>query len=201
MPRPSSRPADACGPWRDPPSRASQRNPRRRVRVPPSLLGGNARGQPVLPRRRQEAGEASAPVHRARERDPGVAPGEAAPDQLGRPIGRQAAFSELDFGTYVARDLLKLPVNGCRAVMVRTPRWKYVHFDGFPPQLFDLESDPQELHDLGRDLAHAAVREEMKSRIFVWMRGRKNRVAMTDAEVDARFEARRKPGAQLIGRW
>jgi hypothetical protein len=26
-------------------------------------------------------------------------------------------------------------------------------------------------------------------------------VAMTDAELDARFEARRKPGAQLIGRW
>ena len=44
-------------------------------------------------------------------------------------------------------------------------------------------------------------RDEMKARLFVWMRGRKNRVAMTDDEINQRFEARRKPGAQLIGRW
>ena len=85
--------------------------------------------------------------------------------------------------------------------MVRTDRWKYVHFDGFPAQLFDMKNDPQELHDLGRDDTHAAVRDEMKARLFVWMRGRKNRVAMTDDEINQRFEARRKPGAQLIGRW
>jgi arylsulfatase A-like enzyme len=119
----------------------------------------------------------------------------------GRPTGRDAVFSELDYATYAARDILNRPVDGCRAVMVRTTRWKYVHYDGFPPQLFDLQSDPQEFRDLGRDAAHAKVREEMKARIFDWMRSRKNRVAMTDAELDARFEARRKPGAQLIGRW
>jgi arylsulfatase A-like enzyme len=119
----------------------------------------------------------------------------------GKPVGRQAVFSELDYATYQARDFLGLPTNACRAVMVRTHRWKYVHFDGFPAQLFDLQSDPNELRDLGRDPLHGPVREEMKARIFVWMRGRKNRVAMTDAEIDARFDARRKPGAQLIGRW
>jgi arylsulfatase A-like enzyme len=119
----------------------------------------------------------------------------------GGAIGRDAVFSELDYATYTARDILKRPVDGCRAVMVRTARLKYVHYDGFAPQLFDLESDPQELRDLGRDPAHAAVRDEMKGRIFDWMRSRRNRVAMSDAEIDARFEARRKPGAQLIGRW
>jgi arylsulfatase A-like enzyme len=118
----------------------------------------------------------------------------------GKSIGRQAIFSELDYATYLARDVLGLPVNACRAVMVRTDRWKYVHFDGFPPQLFDLKADPLELNDLGRDAIHGAVRDEMKARLFVWMRGRKNRVAMSDAEINARFEARRKPGP-LIGRW
>ena len=119
----------------------------------------------------------------------------------GRPTGREAVFSELDYATYVARDLLKRPVDGCRAVMVRTERWKYVHYDGFAPQLFDLQADPQEFRDLGRDPAHARIREQMHSRIFDWMRSRKNRVAMTDAEINARFEARRKPGEQRIGRW
>ncbi|MFM9970998.1 MAG: alkaline phosphatase family protein [Burkholderiales bacterium] len=119
----------------------------------------------------------------------------------GKPVGREAAFSELDYATYVARDILGRGVNDCRAVMVRTPRWKYVHFDGYGPQLFDLENDPQELRDLGSDAAHATVRAEMKERIFQWMRQRKNRVAMDDDSVNERFEARRKPGSALIGRW
>ena len=119
----------------------------------------------------------------------------------GRPIGRDAVFSELDYATYVARDILGRGVRECRAVMVRTARWKYVHYDGYAPQLFDLEADPGEFRDLGTDADHAAVRSEMKERIFAWMRGRKNRVAMTDEELDARFEDRRKPGSPLIGRW
>lgn len=119
----------------------------------------------------------------------------------GKTVGREVAFSELDYATYVARDILGRGVNDCRAVMARTARWKYVHFDGYTPQLFDMESDPQELHDLGCDPALAAVRAEMKERIFDWMRHRKNRIAMSDVEVNERFEARRKPGTALIGRW
>ena len=32
--------------------------------------------------------------------------------------------------------------------MVRWDRWKYVHYVGYQPQLFDLEADPTEQHDL-----------------------------------------------------
>ena len=39
--------------------------------------------------------------------------------------------------------------------MLRTLRHKYVNYVGAPPQLFDLEADPEELTDLGRDPAHA----------------------------------------------
>ncbi|HET6521752.1 MAG TPA: sulfatase-like hydrolase/transferase, partial [Geminicoccaceae bacterium] len=42
--------------------------------------------------------------------------------------------------------------------MVRVGRWKYVHYVGHPPQLFDLEADPGEADDLGRDPRHAEVR-------------------------------------------
>ena len=41
--------------------------------------------------------------------------------------------------------------------MIRMGKWKYVHYVGHPPQLFDLEADPEEADDLGRDPAHAGV--------------------------------------------
>ncbi len=37
------------------------------------------------------------------------------------------------------------------AFMIRKGAFKYVHYVGMPPQLFDLEADPQETRDLGTD--------------------------------------------------
>jgi choline-sulfatase len=42
--------------------------------------------------------------------------------------------------------------------MVRTARYKYVHYVGYPCQLFDLDVDPEETRDLGTDPAHADLR-------------------------------------------
>ena len=41
------------------------------------------------------------------------------------------------------------------AFMLRQGMWKYVHFVGMPPELFDLENDPEEMHDLGQELAQS----------------------------------------------
>lgn len=41
--------------------------------------------------------------------------------------------------------------------MLRQGRFKYIHYAGFAPELFDLESDPEELVDLAGSLAHAAT--------------------------------------------
>jgi len=41
------------------------------------------------------------------------------------------------------------------AFMIRTGRWKYIHYVGMPPMLFDVVADPGERHDLGRDARHA----------------------------------------------
>ena len=52
--------------------------------------------------------------------------------------------------------------------MIRSDRWKlWVHADAeaLPPALFDLENDPGELHDLGEDPAHAAVRDRLLDRV------------------------------------
>ena len=47
--------------------------------------------------------------------------------------------------------------------MIRNGKWKYVYFVQYPdrPELFDLESDPEELNDLGTDKAFSNERERM----------------------------------------
>jgi choline-sulfatase len=45
--------------------------------------------------------------------------------------------------------------------MLRKGCWKYHYYVGFPPELFDLESDPEELTDLAGDPAYAPVLASM----------------------------------------
>lgn len=49
---------------------------------------------------------------------------------------------------------------------VRQGRYKYIHYEGYPPQLFDLAEDPEEISDLVCDPAHAAVAERLRARVF-----------------------------------
>jgi arylsulfatase A-like enzyme len=47
-------------------------------------------------------------------------------------------------------------------VVICEGRWKYHYHVRFRPELFDLEADPQELHDLSQDRAHAEILREME---------------------------------------
>ena len=47
--------------------------------------------------------------------------------------------------------------------MIRHGNYKYIHYAGLPPMLFDLKSDPHERKDLGRDAAYASVIAECES--------------------------------------
>lgn len=49
--------------------------------------------------------------------------------------------------------------------MARVGKWKYVHYVGYPPQLFDLEADPFEDHDLGASPEHAEVRAMCEAKL------------------------------------
>jgi hypothetical protein len=51
---------------------------------------------------------------------------------------RDAVFSEADYAYRQARWTLGRAPDECRGTMVRTERWKYVDWQGFGPQLFDL---------------------------------------------------------------
>ena len=43
------------------------------------------------------------------------------------------------------------------AYMIRHGRYKYIHYTGLPPMLFDLETDPWERNDLGRDPQYGTI--------------------------------------------
>lgn len=52
------------------------------------------------------------------------------------------------------------------AFAIRHGRYKYVHYVKYQPQLFDLERDPEEMHDLSSDPAHAKVLEECRAALY-----------------------------------
>lgn len=113
---------------------------------------------------------------------------------------RDAAFCELDYGFRRARLTLGRGVRECRAQMVRTAQWKYVHWEGFRPQLFDLAADPRELSDLGADPRFSAERAALRERLFDWLSTRARRTTVSDALVEARTDAHRRHGID-IGIW
>lgn len=106
------------------------------------------------------------------------------------PAWREYAISEYDYAFQApARERLGQPIDRCRMTMVRSERWKYLAYDGFRAQLFDLDNDPQELNDLGADPAYAAVREQHAGYLFDWLRGLKRRTTISHQEVDRRAES------------
>ena len=115
-------------------------------------------------------------------------------------VWRDAAFSELDYAFRPARQTLGLAPHEARAFMVRTADWKYVYYEHFRPQLFDLRADPDEFHDLGVSPAHAAVRAELHERLFTWLRTRRTRTTIADTTIAQHTATARRRGV-LIGVW
>ncbi len=49
--------------------------------------------------------------------------------------------------------------------MIRRGRYKYIHYVGYRPELYDLEEDPEELVNLGYDPAFAGLLHEMENEL------------------------------------
>jgi choline-sulfatase len=54
--------------------------------------------------------------------------------------------------------------------MIRAGQWKYTYWLHDTPELYDLESDPEELHNLAQDAGHAAVAAELRDQLLAWHR-------------------------------
>jgi len=69
------------------------------------------------------------------------------------------------------------------AFMIRHGKYKYIHYVDYPNQLFNLESDPEELVDLASDSDYAKVLDECRKKLY----------AICDPEeVDKRARARQE---------
>jgi len=116
------------------------------------------------------------------------------------PGWRDFAYSELDYSYRQARLTLGKGVHECRAFSLRSERWRYVYWLGEPDQLFDLQADPNELCDLGRDLSTEGVREELRARLLDFLARRKHRTTVTDESVERGTGAYKKAGV-FFGQW
>lgn len=76
------------------------------------------------------------------------------------------------------------------AFMIRHRQYKYVYYVDYPPQLFDLAADPEEIHDLADDPSYAAVLADCHRRLC----------AMCDPDdVDRKVRARQAELLQANG--
>jgi choline-sulfatase len=75
------------------------------------------------------------------------------------------------------------------AFMIRHGRYKYIHYIGYPAQLFDLQTDPEELTDLAALPQYQAALGECRQRLY----------AICDPEaVDSKAKARQ---AELLAEY
>jgi len=50
-------------------------------------------------------------------------------------------------------------------LMIRNGKWKYTHYVGERPELYDLESDPFETTDLGESLGHKSILQDCEAKL------------------------------------
>jgi arylsulfatase A-like enzyme len=135
------------------------------------------------------------PSHRVEGRS--LAPllrGEATPEW------RSHVYSELDYGFREARVLRGKTPQQARAFSIRDARWRYVYWLDEPEQLFDLQADPDEMHDLGRETTHEAQRQTMRDTLMDFLARRKHRTTVSDEFIASRTATHKKAGV-YFGQW
>nr|WP_299375275.1 alkaline phosphatase family protein [uncultured Tateyamaria sp.] len=113
---------------------------------------------------------------------------------------RDVVVSEYDYSTRDARRDVGVDERDARLVMLFDGRWKYIHVEAMRPMLFDLEIDPDELHDLGGDPDHADRVAQMQARHFEWTRQHHTRITRSSATIEQMTDEREPPGI-VIGYW
>ncbi|MEO1398323.1 MAG: sulfatase-like hydrolase/transferase [Pseudomonadota bacterium] len=99
---------------------------------------------------------------------------------------RTYAISEFDYSATPQAVRLDLEPRDARLFMVFDGRYKLMHAEGgFRPMLFDLETDPQEFHDLAKGEAHEAEIERLYGYLAQWGRRLSQRVTKSEDDIKA----------------
>jgi arylsulfatase A-like enzyme len=113
---------------------------------------------------------------------------------------RRFAISEYDYALQPFAAKLGILPRDAQLFMVADKRWKLVHAPQFRPMLYDLESDPNELRDLGADPAFEGERQRLMSVLNAWGLRLSQRTTRSEAQMlAARGKSQRK--GILIGVW
>jgi len=90
---------------------------------------------------------------------------EALPGVDGRSLGPALRSESTDWPDETFSE--HHPSQGVPAArMVRSGPWKLTHFEGYRPQLFNIEDDPGEWRDLGQEPEYAEVRRRLLGRVL-----------------------------------
>ena len=84
--------------------------------------------------------------------------------------------------------------------MVATRDWKLVHAPGYPPVLFDLVNDPDELTDLGRHPDYTDRRQSLFNMLAEWSLQYRQRETWSE-EHNLKMTGMEEKLGVLIGYW
>ena len=92
---------------------------------------------------------------------------------------REEAHWEFDFRRSIDANgdsALGLKPDQCAVNVIRSERYKYIHFTALPPLLFDLIEDPGEFANLAEDPAHLPILLEYAQKMLSWRMNHDERV-------------------------
>ena len=102
------------------------------------------------------------------------------------PQWRRYAISEYDYSATPQCEKLGLEPRDARLFMVFDGRYKLIHAEGgFRPMLFDLETDPDEFHDLAKGSTHKAEIDRLYDNLAEWGRRMSQRVTKSEDDIKA----------------
>ncbi|NKX40269.1 sulfatase-like hydrolase/transferase [Rhodobacteraceae bacterium R_SAG2] len=115
---------------------------------------------------------------------------------------RQHVICEYDYSFQDARVTLGTKSREAWLRMIFDGRWKYIIAEGYRPMLFDLETDPDEFHDLGAQPGHEETIARLHEALFRWARQPRQRVTVPDGAIESTYvQERIAEGGILIGYW
>jgi arylsulfatase A-like enzyme len=114
---------------------------------------------------------------------------------------RQYAISEHDYSSFEMARALNVAQQDARTVMIFDGRWKYIRCEGFASVMFDLETDPDELSNIGQSdtSEHQAVRKRMEGALLSWSTQHHTRITATTGVLERQGKA--ADIGILIGFW